>query len=83
VADSPRDAEAFLHRALARLAETTEWLREAAKRPDEEVLAEGLARERGIATEQGVNPRRMDEFIDAAFVRMNLGGARRAFLPRD
>jgi hypothetical protein len=25
----------------------------------------------------------MDEFIDEAFVRMNLGGARRAFLPRD
>lgn len=83
VASNPRDAEAFLHRALARLIETTEWLEEAAKRQDDEVVAEGLLRERRIAAEQGVNPRRMDEFIDEAFIRMNLGGARRAFLPRD
>lgn len=83
VANNPRDAEAFLHRALARLAETTEWLQDAVKRADAEVVPEGLARERMLAAEDGVNDRRMREFIDEAFVRMNLGGARRAFLPRD
>jgi glyoxylase-like metal-dependent hydrolase (beta-lactamase superfamily II) len=83
VANQPRDAEAFLHRALARLAETTEWLRRAVQRPEPEAIREGLKLERSLATEHGVNGRRMDEFIDEAFVRMNLGGARRAFLPRD
>ena len=83
VANSPRDTEAFLHRALARLVETTEWLQDAVKRQDGEVVPEGLARERMLAAQEGVSDRRMREFIDEAFVRMNLGGARRAFVPRD
>jgi glyoxylase-like metal-dependent hydrolase (beta-lactamase superfamily II) len=83
VADTPRDVEAFLHRAITRLAETTDWLRRAVQRPEQEAVLEGLAFERSLAAEHGVNGRRMDEFIDEAFVRMNLGGARRAFVPRD
>jgi len=76
-------ARAFLDRAIRRLQETTGWLRAAVLRPDAEAVAEGLRFERSIAAAAGVSALRMDQFIDEAFVRMNLGGARRAFMPRD
>ncbi|MFM7808720.1 MAG: hypothetical protein ACKPEA_12480, partial [Planctomycetota bacterium] len=73
---------AFLHQAARRLQTTTDWLRSAAHRPDAEVVAEGLCHERSIAAAAGVSSLRMEQFIDEAFVRMNLGGARRAITTR-
>jgi hypothetical protein len=35
------------------------------------------------ARQAGVDAARMDAFLDDAFFRMNLGGARRAFTPRE
>lgn len=81
VASNPRDAEAFLHRALARLSETIALLRGVVSWPEDRAVAEIRARERLIASEHGVNERRMRQFVDEAFVRMNLGGARRNMLP--
>lgn len=75
-------ARAFLDRAARRLQETSDWLRTATHRPDAEVVAEALRHERSIAAAAGVSSLRMEQFIDEAFVRMNLGGARRAFAPR-
>jgi hypothetical protein len=36
-----------------------------------------------LARQAGVDAARMDAFLDDAFFRMNLGGARRAFTPRE
>ena len=77
------DARRLLEHAADRVRATSEWLRSAVHLPADDAVAEGLVRERGLAQAGGVDGRRMDDFIDAAFVRMNLGGARRAFLPRD
>lgn len=76
--------EAFLGRAASRLDQETRWLREllASDAGDAEVVRSYGERERAIAAAAGVDAPRMADFIDDAFLRMNLGGARRAFLPR-
>ena len=82
-----RDREAsrrFLERALARLHEETDWLRKIVERhaEDAQALPAYRALEIPPAREAGVDDARMEAFLDDAFFRMNLGGARRAFGPR-
>lgn len=80
------DADAaflFLHRARERLHQVVEWLRSGVRMEAVEAERRLLELERQRARADGVGPGRMDEFIDAAFVRMNLGGARRAFAERN
>ena len=77
-------AGTFLRRAVDRLRQETGWLRDcvAPTLADSEALAAYGALERPLARASGVDATRMTEFIDDAFLRMNLGGARRAFAPR-
>lgn len=84
VACDAASSRAFLQRALARLRQETEWLRTLVARHghDEAAVAEYRAIELPVAEREGVDARRRAEFLDDAFFRMNLGGARRAFLPR-
>jgi hypothetical protein len=42
-----------------------------------------VEREDTVGRQAGVDAARMDAFLDDAFFRMNLGGARRAFTPRE
>ena len=79
VATDADAASRFLHRARERLRQVVEWLRSGVRMEAAEAERWLLEVERQGARADGVRPRRMDEFIDAAFVRMNLGGARRAF----
>lgn len=72
----------FLDHAIRRVEETAAWLRQAHSMADVDAVGAGLARERELASAAGVGPRRMEQFIDEAFIRMNLGGARRTFAPR-
>ena len=77
-------AGAFLRHAADRLAQETEWLRgliESGANDAECIRAYG-ERERPLAVAAGVDARRLADFVDDAFLRMNLGGARRAFAPR-
>lgn len=77
-------ADAFLRRAADRLAQETDWLRgfiESAA-TDADCLRAYGERERPIAVAAGVDVQRLADFVDDAFLRMNLGGARRAFAPR-
>ena len=83
VGGTGESAARFLDHAICRVEETATWLREAMPMSDADVVRAGLAREREAALAAGVRPNRMEQFIDEAFVRMNLGGARRAFRPRD
>lgn len=74
----------FLERALERLQQETAWLRELVSRHVEDAEAVRSYREREcpLARAAGVDAARMDAFLDDAFFRMNLGGARRTFTPR-
>ena len=74
----------FLERATARLREETTWLRALVARHGdaEAAVADYRSIEHPCARDDGVDDARMSEFLDDAFFRMNLGGARRAFLPR-
>jgi glyoxylase-like metal-dependent hydrolase (beta-lactamase superfamily II) len=82
VGGTRESAARFLDQEIHRVQETAAWLREAMPMTDADVVRAGLARERELALVAGVRPNRMEQFIDEAFIRMNLGGARRAFTPR-
>jgi glyoxylase-like metal-dependent hydrolase (beta-lactamase superfamily II) len=84
VGGSVRVAEAFLRRASDRLSTEVSWLRElVATGVDEPTCIRAYGRrERAAARAAGVDDARMADFVDDAFLRMNLGGARRAFTPR-
>lgn len=77
-------AQHFLRRVIVRLEQETAWLREfiAAGAPDTDCVRAYGERERPLAVAAGVDARRLADFVDDAFLRMNLGGARRAFTPR-
>lgn len=74
-------AAAFLRRAADRLAQETAWLRQctASGLAEADALRSYGALVRPCARAAGVGAERMEEFVDEAFLRMNLGGARRAF----
>lgn len=84
VAHDASSAHAFLSRASERLLQETDCLRELVTSglDDARAIAAYGAIERPLARAGGVDDRRLADFIDDAFLRMNLGGARRAFVPR-
>lgn len=79
VARNREEAAGFIRRAAAALTEECESLRGLMTLPDAEAIPAALGRHRVRAAQDGVSPRRMEEFVDEGFVRMNLAGARRAF----
>jgi len=84
VGGDERTCAVFLRRAADRLAQETDWLRDlvASDAADAECVRAYGERERPLAVAAGVDARRLADFVDDAFLRMNLGGARRAFAPR-
>lgn len=84
VAGDAAAARAFLERATDRLLQETEWLRALVARHGHDEGAVDAYRDIELpwAERDGVDAQRLAEFLDDAFFRMNLGGARRAFLPR-
>jgi glyoxylase-like metal-dependent hydrolase (beta-lactamase superfamily II) len=84
VATDADAACAFLQRALGRLRQETEWLRAIVARqaPGEGDVQAYRDIELPWAERDGVDAQRRADFLDDAFFRMNLGGARRAFAPR-
>ena len=75
-------SQAFLRRAEAAITQETAALRAEVRHAPEEAERALLGRLRPAAAGAGVSPERMAQFIDEGFARMNLAGARRAFLPR-
>ncbi len=72
----------FLERAEQEIRREAEALRGAIPLDAEEAERAVLDRLRPRAERAGVSPRRMAQFVDQGFARMNLAGARRAFPPR-
>ena len=74
-------ADRFLGRALARVVETSDWLRTVVTRHVDaaHALEAYRALEIPAARAAGVDAVRCAQFLDDGFLRMNLGGARRAF----
>ena len=85
VASDRAASRRFLERALGRLQQETAWLRDLVARhaDDARPVVAYRAIEVPLARQAGVDAARMDAFLDDAFFRMNLGGARRAFTPRE
>jgi hypothetical protein len=83
-AEGAAASRAFLERAAARLHQETAWIRALVTRHGDAdaAVADYRSIEHPCARADGVDDARMAEFLDDAFFRMNLGGARRAFLPR-
>ncbi len=77
-------ATAFLGRAVDRLRQETAWLRTLVARHgvSGDAVPDYRALEMPCAARDGVDAERQAQFLDDAFFRMNLGGARRAFMPR-
>lgn len=77
-------ARHLLEQALGRMRQECEWLRAlVAQHGDGDgAVADYRALELPWAERAGVDAERREQFLDDAFLRMNLGGARRAFLPR-
>jgi glyoxylase-like metal-dependent hydrolase (beta-lactamase superfamily II) len=83
-ASTEAEAAAFLERASARVRQESEWLRALVERhaDDAGAIAAYGAIAWPHAARDGVDAERRANFLDDAFFRMNLGGARRAFMPR-
>lgn len=81
VARDRGEAERFLQRAVEELGRETGELRRLTAGVEGAVGIE-VRRLRARAIAEGVPPRRIDQFIDEGFARMNLAGAERAFQPR-
>jgi glyoxylase-like metal-dependent hydrolase (beta-lactamase superfamily II) len=79
VAASAVDSERFLRRARDRVMQDGERLRQAAAMPDSAALLAYGDWLRHQARVGGVPARQIARFLDDGFLRMNLGGARRAF----
>ncbi|MFM1830538.1 MAG: hypothetical protein RLZZ558_878 [Planctomycetota bacterium] len=79
VANSAPDSERFLRRARDRVAQEGERLRQVVAMPESEALPAYGAWVREQARTGGVPTGQIACFLDEGFLRMNLGGARRAF----
>lgn len=79
VASDPEASRSFLERARAAIDREAVLLRGLVGMKADEAERALLDRTRAEAMEAGVPVRRMGQFIDDGFVRMNLAGARRAF----
>ena len=74
-------AAGFLQRAMERVRQQAEWLRMLVSNHADDAQAVAAYRELELplARAAGVSAARIDIFLDEAFFRMNLAGARRAF----
>ncbi len=81
VATNQVSSRAFLQRAMDRVEQETTWLREltASQHDEAHTLAAYQSLVLSVAASAGVRPQQQKAFLDEAFFRMNLSGARRAF----